>query len=66
MSGKEENSSALQILLKKNLPISLQRGEMLEIPVSFISGGESDRVTSAFVIVTARFKDKRFIDIEFS
>ena len=65
MSGKEENSDALQILLKKNLPISLERGEMLEIPVSFISGGESDRVTSAFVIVTARFNDKRFYDIEF-
>ena len=61
MSGEEENSDALQILLKKSVQIFLERGEMLEIPVSFISGGESDRVPSAFVIVTARFKDKRFV-----
>ncbi|CBY14118.1 unnamed protein product [Oikopleura dioica] len=60
ISGDEKDTHALQILLKKNIPIFLEKGEILEIPVSFISGGESDKVISAFVIITARFKDKSF------
>ena len=55
---QEQHSQAFQVLLKKRVPIALAKGEVLEIPVSFISEGELDTV-DAFVTVTARLKDNR-------
>ncbi|CAG5111050.1 Oidioi.mRNA.OKI2018_I69.chr2.g5386.t1.cds [Oikopleura dioica] len=54
--GQEQHSDAFQVLLKKRVPIALAKGEVLEIPVSFISEGELESVV-AFVTVTARPKD---------